>query len=89
MGRYRFLKTTKELEHPILQLKHKTKNGFRTLSPLGEWFGTYFSEELYNSEKVGYEYQIYSGYLFERHNVFSEFIKELYQIKESHNKSDP
>jgi hypothetical protein len=24
------VKTTKELEHPILQLKHKTKNGFRT-----------------------------------------------------------
>ena len=32
------------LLHPILQLHHKTDNGTRTISPLGNWQGWYFSE---------------------------------------------
>lgn len=47
----------------------------------------YFSEELYNSEKYDYKYKINNGYLFDKFNVFNDFIKELYKIKENHNKN--
>jgi hypothetical protein len=49
----------------------------------------YFSEELYNSETYGYKYDVTSGYLFDKHDVFAEFIEELYKIKEAHSKEDP
>ena len=48
----------------------------------------YFSEELYNAEKYGYNYEIKSGYLFEKFNVFDDYISEIYKIKESSHKSD-
>lgn len=77
------------LEHPILQTKVKTKDGFRTMSPLGTWTGVIFSEELYNAEKFGYRFNIIEGYLFDKANVFDKYIKALYQIKQSTPKSDP
>jgi len=47
------------LIHPILQIHHKGNDGqLRTIAPLGEWEGMYFSEELYNAEKYGYKFEI-------------------------------
>ena len=84
------VETTTPLEHPILQLKHKTKNGaVRTISPLGKWDFMYFSKELENAEKYGYKVSIKSGYLFDEYPVFGSVIKDLYAIKEAHNKDDP
>nr|WUR10578.1 DNA polymerase [Elmerina hispida] len=89
------VETTKDLEHPILQLKTDTSpyggSGIRTISPLGKWNYTYFSEEISNavSEKNGYKVDIISGYLFNKFDIFSEFIDELYKIKEAHDKNDP
>jgi DNA polymerase elongation subunit (family B) len=48
----------------------------------------YFSEELYNAKKYGYKYNIKSGYLFDRYNVFSKFIDNLSYIKENSAKTD-
>lgn len=67
------------LEHPILQTKVKTKDGLRTISPLGSWTGVIFSEEMYNAEKYGYKFNIIEGYLFDKANVFDKYIKALYK----------
>lgn len=81
------VQTTIELAHPILQVKHNTGQGIRTISPLGNWKGMYFSEELKNASKYGYKYKIFSGYLFEKFDIFAGFIKDIYKIKESYNNS--
>jgi hypothetical protein len=51
----------------------------------------YFSEELNNamSEKNGYKVKIKSGYLFDKKDIFGEFIELLYEIKEAHPKTSP
>jgi hypothetical protein len=49
----------------------------------------FFSEEINNSQKFGYSYKIKSGYLFDKHDVFKEFIADLYEIKQAHNPGDP
>lgn len=46
-------------------------------------------EELLNAQKYGYDCKIKSGYLFDKYDIFSDFIKELYKIKEAHSKEDP
>lgn len=79
------IQTTIDLAHPILQVKHNTGQGIRTISPLGNWKGMYFSEELRNASKFGYKYKIFSGYLFDKFDIFSGFIKDIYKIKESYN----
>jgi hypothetical protein len=89
---------------PILQIKYKFPKDKMVLKLLlryaytvrtqGELSSTYYSEELYNAEKIGYKYSIKSGYLFEKFDVFSKFIpsvryeENLYQIqiKEASNK---
>jgi len=54
----------KDLLHPILQTHIKTKGGLRTIAPLGNWVGMYFSEELKNAQKHGYSYEVLWGYTF-------------------------
>jgi len=82
------INTTKHLKHPILQVKRKIINnkdlggGVRTISPLGNWKGMYFSEELNNAEKYGYKYKFNSGYIFEQKDVFAGFIDVVYDIKQ-------
>lgn len=44
------------LEHPILQRKIQTKEGYRTIAGLGSWEGWIFSEEMYNAMKFGYKF---------------------------------
>ena len=39
--------------------------------------------------KLGYNFKILRGYLFERANLFKEYIEELYQIKQAHTKDHP
>jgi hypothetical protein len=42
------------MKHPILQTHVKTKDGIRTIAPLGTWEDMLFSEEIRNAEKYGY-----------------------------------
>jgi hypothetical protein len=87
------VKTPTELAHPILQIRYDTSTlggtGIKTISPLGHFSSMFFSEEIYNSEKYGYKHDIKSGYLFDKHDVFKEFIDEIFKIKQKHTPNDP
>ena len=84
------ISTTKDLEIPVLQTRKKLEHGTFTISPLGKWSGVYFSEELYNAkENFGYEFKVHSGYLFNGKEVFSDFVSELYKIKQNSPKGSP
>jgi DNA polymerase type B, organellar and viral len=72
-----------DINIPLLQKKIKTdKDVERTIAPVGNWTGVYFSEELKKALSLGYKFKIYRGYLFEKANIFSEFVTEIYAIKE-------
>lgn len=62
------------IEIPLLQTRIKTDNGYRTIRPLGNWSGKYFSHELYNAQKFGYKFKVKRGYLFEKADIFSSVI---------------
>jgi hypothetical protein len=76
-------------DHPILSARIKTKSGIRSLFPTGNWEGMYFSEELYNAQKYGYEFEILWGYTFEKGFVFKDYINDLYNLRLKYPKSDP
>jgi len=77
------------LNHPILQTHFKTEEGTRTISPLGSWFGMYFSEELYNAKKFGYNFEVLWGYVFKSDYVFNDYVDYLYNLRLTYPKSDP
>lgn len=77
------------LKVPILPTKVETKSGIRTICPVGSWSGWYFSEEIKNAEKYGYKFEILEGYLFERDFIFTEYINDLYELKNSVEDNDP
>ena len=78
-----------EMKIPILPTKIKTNSGWRTIFPVGSWTGWYFSEELKNASKYGYIFEIHEGFLFDKTNLFSEFVEKLYTMKVSLDSSDP
>lgn len=39
--------------------------------------------------KYGYKFKIIRGYLFQRANIFKDYINDLYKIKKTLNKDDP
>ena len=73
--------TPKEMKIPLLQTRVKMNKGFRTIAPLGEWVGTFYSEEIDNALKYGYQFHIQKGYLFERANIFKDYVDFLYHLK--------
>jgi len=83
------LEAPKSMKVPLLQTRLKTKNGDRTVAPLGTWRGTYFSEELFNAAKYGYKFKILRGYLFEEANIFKDYVEHLYNLKVNSLKDSP
>jgi DNA polymerase type B, organellar and viral len=79
------IKAPEHLNNPILQIRYNDI----TVSPLGSWVGWYFSEELINATNYGYEYEILEGYLFEKDNIFKEYVSVLHEMKQSSEKSSP
>lgn len=79
----------KDLDRPLLQTKVNTKSGFRTVAPLGNWTDMVFSEEINEYLKYGYQFKILRGYLFEKGFIFSDYVNDLYKIKQSVSKDDP
>jgi hypothetical protein len=73
------------LENPILQIRYNN----RTMNLLGTFTGWFFSEELFNSLKYGYTFEILEGYLFERGNIFKDYVSVLHEMKQSSDKSNP
>jgi hypothetical protein len=49
----------------------------------------YFSEELYNARKFGYEFEVLWGYTFQRGNIFNKYVDDMYNIRLSYPKTDP
>ena len=83
------IRSPKYLEHPILQRKIKTKDGFRTIAGLGSWTGWVYSGELFTCQKLGYKFEIIRGYLFEPKIIFDTYVNVLYQLKNEHPKGSP
>jgi len=79
------IKSPGYLDNPILQTRYND----RTVSPLGSWTGWYFSEELLNAKNYGYTYEILEGYLFEKENIFKDYVSVLHEMKQSSDKSSP
>ena len=77
------------LKHPIIQTHVKTKDGLRTIAPLGTWSDMVFSEEMYNAIKFGYKFEVLWGYTFDSDYIFKNFVDELYKIRLDYPKSDP
>ena len=83
------IQTPNNLLHPILQLHHKTEGGTRTVSPLGNFSGWFFSEELKNSTNFGYEFEVIRGYTFEKEYIFKDYVESIYNLRLSYPKTDP
>lgn len=77
------------LKCPALPLRYNINSSKRTLFPVGIWEGWYFSEEIKDKIKQGYSFEIIEGYLFEKQNIFKNYIEVLYKIKASHSSDDP
>jgi hypothetical protein len=77
------------LEHPILQQKIKTPDGIRTIAGLGTWTGWIFSQEMYNAINYGYTFKIIKGYLFNKANLFNDYVNILYHLRLKYDKTDP
>jgi len=84
---YAQVEAPNNLNHPILQIHHPLTK--RTISPLGKFSGWFFSEELKNSLKFGYKIKITKGYNFDKGFIFRDWVKDLYNIRISYDKSHP
>jgi len=83
------IQAPENLLHPILQIHHKTKDGIRTISPLGNFEGMFFSEELYNAQKFGYKFEVLWGYIFNSDLIFKDYVEKIYNLRLQYPKSDP
>jgi len=83
------INTPDNLEHPILQIHHKTYNGLRTVAPLGSFEAMIYSKEMDNCIKLGYSFEIKWGYIFTAENIFEDIINDLYSLRLTYSKSDP
>jgi hypothetical protein len=83
------VKAPLDLITPALPYKIQTKNGKRTLFPVGTWESWYFSEEIRNKIQYGYKFQILEGYLFDKKNIFYSFIQKLYGLKCKYDSDNP
>jgi DNA polymerase type B, organellar and viral len=83
------IKAPDDILHPILQTHVKTKNGTRTISPIGTWEDMIFSEELINAEKYGYTFEILWGYTFKSEVIFKSYVDFLYNLRNQYDKSNP
>jgi len=70
-----------DIRHPVLQIRREVKGNLRTFSPTGTFTGWFHTEEIKEAMKLGYKIEIISGYLFEKADIFNDYIDDLYQIK--------
>ena len=78
--------TPESLFAPILMYKDQNTS----IASLGSWGGWYFTEELKNAQKYGYQIKIHEGYHWpQRDYIFTEYVNTLYSLRMSFNKQDP
>jgi hypothetical protein len=54
----------------------------KTIYPVGNWEGVYFSEELKAVEKLGYKITLIKGLEFSKEYLFQDFVDHFYKIKQ-------
>jgi hypothetical protein len=54
----------------------------KTIYPVGNWEGVYFSEELKAVEKLGYKITLIKGLEFSKEYLFQDFVEHFYKIKQ-------
>lgn len=74
---------------PFLQKRVKINNSIKTISPLGNWTGWYFSEEINKAKELGYKIKIIKGYLFDQDIIFKEYVDYFYDMKKKSDKNSP
>lgn len=53
-----------------------------SFTPLGQWQGTYFSEEINYAKNLGYTFEYIEGYIFKsKAPVFENFVNSLYDLR--------
>lgn len=62
---------------PVLPFKFEGK----TIYPVGNWTGIYFSEELKAVEYLGYKFKLIKGYEFSKANIFDTYVDHFFNIK--------
>lgn len=67
----------KDLLRPVLIHQHEG----RTIHPVGEWYGVYFSVEIKAAMAFGYKFEPVKGIEFTKAILFSDYVKHFYQIK--------
>ena len=82
------VKCLEGMNKPVLQHRIIAEYGARTISPIGFWEGTYFSEEIFNSVQLGYQVQIVRGYIFRSSYLFKDYVSFLFDLKMSSSKHD-
>ena len=65
------------MERPVLPYH---LNG-KTVYPVGNWKGVYFSEELKAVVKLGYQIKLIRGYEFTKIDLFTKYVNTFYEIK--------
>lgn len=81
--------TPDEIKHPIIQTHVKTRNGIRTISPIGTWEDIIFSSEMDNAKKYGYKFNIKWGYTFKKGIIFKEYVEFLHILRSQYSRTDP
>nr|YP_010462023.1 DNA polymerase [Hericium erinaceus]UUF93977.1 DNA polymerase [Hericium erinaceus] len=62
---------------PFLPVKYNNQ----TIYPHGHWEGVYFSEELKQAMKYGYEFEIIKIHHFTKSQIFNKYVNHFYQEK--------
>lgn len=68
----------KKMEIPFLTY---FKKNVGLISPVGNWKGVYFSEEIKYALKLGYQFKYYSYVSFKSDTLFKEFVNTLYDLR--------
>nr|YP_010462017.1 DNA polymerase [Hericium erinaceus]UUF93971.1 DNA polymerase [Hericium erinaceus] len=67
----------KTIKTPFLPVRYNDQ----TIYPHGHWKSTYFSEELKQAVKYGYEIEILKAHHFTKSKIFNKYVNHFYQEK--------
>ena len=71
----------RDLVRPILIHQYEG----RTIHPVGEWYGVYFSEEIKAAMAFGYKFEPLRGIEFTKAILFNKYVDHFYNIKKNNN----
>jgi len=83
------IKAPNNLLHPIIKTHVKTDAGIRTIAPLGNWTDWMFSKEIENAKLFNYTFEIMKGYIFDKANIFKDYVDFLFSMRRNYPSTDP